>query len=183
MTAESALRCAICHTRVLLDEEQTECPDCRLRYHAECWDGIGGCATYGCARAPAPDKPALITQPGEGWGDEKTCPACSETIAASLLLCYCGVRFPYADPMTAAEWVAHEIRQGRVAASRHKLLMAFVIALMGVTAPFAGAWAAQHAYTQRERLRHGSGAWMLLGYGTGVLGLCWTAIFIALGVS
>ena len=68
-------RCPICYTLIQSGTEQTECPDCRQEYHRTCWDELGGCATYGCAKAVLGEKPAPTVRSQEGWGDPKECPS------------------------------------------------------------------------------------------------------------
>src|SRR5262245_60205241 len=104
-------RCTICYTMIDRPEDQTQCPDCRSDYHQTCWTEVGGCGTYGCARAAKAQKPPPPALVGAGWGDSKICPACARPIGSSLLVCACGARFPWADPMTDVEyrgWLADE---------------------------------------------------------------------------
>lgn len=44
---EGRQRCPLCQERLAGDEHS--CPGCQTRYHAECVDELGGCATMGCA--------------------------------------------------------------------------------------------------------------------------------------
>ena len=105
------VRCAICGTLVRGAEQVTSCPECRQDYHEACWSAIGGCATYGCKSAAVAEKPPPPEDVGGGWGDEKTCPSCGRTIGSSLLVCPCGARFPWPDPMTKSEFSAWTARE------------------------------------------------------------------------
>ena len=82
-------RCAVCHTLIEAGDAVEECPDCRHRYHAVCWRELGGCATFGCARAVAGEKAPVRTVAGGGWGDTKTCPNCLTTIGAIYITAVC----------------------------------------------------------------------------------------------
>ncbi len=44
--------CQICGGE--LAGERHRCPECRTPHHRECWEYLGGCSTYGCARAHLP---------------------------------------------------------------------------------------------------------------------------------
>jgi hypothetical protein len=75
--AEVRYTCSICQFPVGADEERTQCPDCGLPFHAECWEQNFGCSAYGCpqvnalkpaalqkgvAASPAPSHSALASQ-------------------------------------------------------------------------------------------------------------------------
>jgi hypothetical protein len=53
-------RCGVCHADILPAEISTACPDCDIKFHAECWEENRGCSTYGC-----PQVGALLNQPGD----------------------------------------------------------------------------------------------------------------------
>jgi hypothetical protein len=40
--------CAICQSAVSPSEAVLVCPSCDQVHHRECWNEVGGCATYGC---------------------------------------------------------------------------------------------------------------------------------------
>src|SRR5438876_1806454 len=114
-------RCSICGTLIQPDEAPsavTRCDECKQEYHQACWDEIGGCATYGCRQAAQAEKPPPPVQTGGGWGDTKPCPSCGTNIAASLLVCICGARFPWADPMTPLEYSDWHRKEDDVASSK-----------------------------------------------------------------
>jgi hypothetical protein len=60
-SAESRLpRCGVCHADIQPGEISTACPDCDIKFHAECWEENRGCSTYGC-----PQVGALLNQAGD----------------------------------------------------------------------------------------------------------------------
>ena len=97
-------RCSICYTVLADGEAVTSCTECHTDYHQSCWTEIGGCGSYGCKQAAVAQKPPLPVLVGAGWGDSKPCPACGNQIGASLLVCGCGARFPWADPISRDEY-------------------------------------------------------------------------------
>lgn len=40
--------CSVCQSPLLAGESITECPECGLTFHAECWQENMGCSAYGC---------------------------------------------------------------------------------------------------------------------------------------
>lgn len=161
-------------------DPSTTCDACRQVFHASCWAELGGCATYGCTRAPAVEKPAPPTIVGMGWGDTKPCPACGGTIGSGLLLCRCGAEFPYADPMTPAEYAAWKKKGDTARTARRTLLVLFVASLAGVTAPVTGAIAGFVAWRERKRMQGADGTYLAMGYGAAALGATYTIMILLL---
>ncbi len=176
-------RCTICYTIIDRVEPLTQCPECRSDYHKSCWDEVGGCGTYGCKHAAKAQKPPLPVLVGAGWGDTKTCPSCDRAISSSLLVCACRARFPWADPMTRAEyleWVAGERANAR---ARKGLLFMFMLSLIVVTAPIVGPIAGIYAHRKRARLAGSGGTYLAMGYGSAAIGAAFSIliVLVALG--
>ena len=91
----------------VVDEFQpsTTCVGCAAPHHRECWNELGGCATYGCPYMVETKKvdDQVITY----WGAvEKRCPVCAENIPVSALECaFCQTSFEDIRPMTLADIV------------------------------------------------------------------------------
>jgi hypothetical protein len=178
--ATQAARCSICGTRIREAEAVKACPDCRQDYHQSCWDEIGGCATYGCKSAAVGEKPAPPEVVHAGWGDEKVCPVCEDTIASSLLVCPCGARFPWADPMTREELDAWRARERSVESARKVLVALFILSVAGVGAPLCGPFAAYYAHKKRELLAGAHGVYLAMGYGSAALGVAYVGAALVL---
>lgn len=171
-------RCSICHTLIAEHDEATSCEDCHIRYHAECWTSVGGCATYGCGQAAVAHKPTPVVRPGGGWGDTKTCPVCKQEIQSSLLRCACGAHFPWADPMTAHDYLEWSRTEERNASTRRSLIWLFVFTLLAAPAPLTGALAGVQAHRNRHDLEGSNGVYLALGYGTAALGGLYAILFL-----
>jgi hypothetical protein len=138
MTARNdSLTCPIC-LEGLGPDGTTKCPDCSATYHGECWEWLGGCATYGCARMveikKAPDGPASF------WGEvEKKCPICSETIAVEAETCpYCKTRFESARPVTRSEYLGRfQPDDPVVRECKRNAVVLLVFSVLGCTTPIA----------------------------------------------
>jgi hypothetical protein len=175
-------RCSICYTQLKTDDPRHGCPHCQQEYHESCWSELGGCATYGCSAAAVAEKPALPVLVGAGWGDSKTCPACRAEIAPSLLVCACGARFPWADAMTPAEFVAWSQRESAIARWKQLILVLFVLSLIGLTAPLAGPAAGILAYRKRKDLAGAHGTYLALGVGSSALAGVYGVIVLMLAL-
>ena len=173
-------RCSICHTLIQNTDESASCPECQQNYHRSCWDGLGGCATYGCKEAVPAEKAPVTKQIGAGWGDEKTCPCCRRTIGASLLVCSCGAKFPYPEPMTRDEWRVWKAGQQNLSGTRKTLVFLFIFSLFGLPAPLLGPIAGVIAYKRREALAGADGTYLAIGFGAAALGATYTLIFLLL---
>jgi hypothetical protein len=173
-------RCSICGTLVREAEPVKPCPDCLQDYHAACWDEIGGCATYGCKSAAVAEKPPPPDVVHAGWGDDKTCPVCEQSIASSLLVCPCGARFPWADPLTREQYDAWRARARSVEAARKVLVALFVLSVAGFGAPIAGPVAAYYAHKNRQMLVGPHGVYLAMGYGSAALGAAYVGVALVL---
>ena len=176
-------RCAICYTVINDAEPATACPACQQDYHRSCWDEIGGCGSYGCQHAAVAQPPPLPVLVGAGWGDTKPCPYCGKDIGSSLLICRCGAKFPWADPMTAVEYTEWLDKQAAITTARRFLIFLFVASLIGFTAPLAGPVAGLYAYAKRKKLVGTGGTYLAMGYGSAALGAIYTVliVLVALG--
>lgn len=173
-------RCTICHTRIETGDPRTECDQCHQEYHRSCWDELGGCGTYGCTRAAQADKPPPPTTAGLGWGDTKPCPACNRQIGSSLLVCSCGARFPWADPMTAADYHEWRAGQAEIKSAKTVLVVLFIGTLIGFLAPLTGPIAGIYAHAKRDMLAGENGTYLALGYGSASLGGVYALIIAVL---
>ena len=175
-------RCSICNTMIRAGEALTACPECTQEYHAGCWTELGGCATYGCRTAPEPQKAPPPARVGGGWGDEKTCPECDRTIASSLLRCTCGARFPYADPLSKAEWSDWVEAQATASGMRKMLVILFILSLLGLPALVLGPVAGICAFRWRRVLGRADGTYLAMGYGAAALGATYLLILLPLAM-
>ena len=99
--------CSICVSGIVNGETVVLCPECRMPYHYDCWEEMGGCGSYGCAAAPEIKKadygPAYVY--ADAWMSEKKCPECGSMIPSNALVCpICRSEFPTDKPMTELEW-------------------------------------------------------------------------------
>lgn len=173
-------RCSICYTVIKEGTEQaTSCSECHQDYHQSCWNEIGGCGTYGCKQAAVAQKPPPPQVVGMGWGDSKPCPNCGQNISSSLLVCQCGARFPWADPMTIVEFNEWRDGQNALSRSRSLLIWMFIVSLFVVPAPVTGPIAGIYAFVRRKRLAGSGGPYLAMGYGSAALGLLYTGLILA----
>lgn len=173
-------RCSICYTRIQPSEATASCAECHQEYHRTCWQELGGCATYGCKAAAPAQKPPPPVLVGAGWGDTKDCPSCRAVIGSSLLVCRCGARFPWADPMTPAEYMTHLTREQGIRTAKRVLVGLFILSLAGFPAPLAGPIAAWYAWAKRADLGGANGTYLAVGYGAGALGALNTLLIVLL---
>ncbi len=99
--------CSLCGSGIVNKEIVVLCPECKLPYHYDCWEEMGGCGSYGCAAAPEIKKadygPAYVY--ADAWITEKKCPECGTMIPSNALACHiCKSVFPTEKPITEAEW-------------------------------------------------------------------------------
>lgn len=157
--------CSICQNTVRPGETACLCPECRSAYHRECWDEVGGCATYGCRLMPQAAKPAEPGERTEGWGDDKTCPKCGQQIRSAAVKCrYCKARFPSALPMTPPEYREWRQQQAQLAPTRTMAIVVFVASLLGCLGPVVllggGIW----LWQAHDALKRVGGVHQVLAY-------------------
>jgi hypothetical protein len=97
-----------------------------------------------------------------------------------VLSCPCGARFPWADPMTREEYVEWQSAEEARRRTRKQLVALFIVSLIGVTAPLAGAVAGIQSYRYRRELAGENGPYLALGIGTAVIGLAYSLIILLL---
>jgi hypothetical protein len=171
-------RCAICYTLIAQAEVATACPECQQDYHKSCWDEIGGCGSYGCKQAAVAQPPPLPVLVGQGWGDTKPCPSCGDNISSSLLVCRCGAKFPWADPMTPADYRSWILQQQQIKFARGFLIFLFVLSLVGLTAPVTGPIAGIYAWVKRKKLIGTGGTYLAMGYGSAAIGAIYVILIV-----
>ncbi len=170
--------CVVCRTPIAHGDDACTCSECQSAYHRECWDEIGGCATYGCELMPKSPKPE--DEAGEhqaGWGDEKACPRCRKSIRSVALKCrFCKARFPSPVPMTSAEYGAWKISSERVSQAKTTAVVLFAFSVLGFLAPIlivvAGIW----VWRSRKILRKTGGPHEVLAYGSVILSVFYSII-------
>lgn len=170
--------CQVCRSPIALGEKVCACPECRSAYHRECWDEIGGCATYGCKLMPsdAKDEPGSA-ESSQGWGEEKVCPRCGKTIRSMAVKCrFCKERFPSAVPMTSAEYRAWSESQASLGPARRNAILAFVLSLFAFLAPVllivVGVW----VWRCRKELHRIGPPHEVLAYGAVILSALYCAV-------
>jgi hypothetical protein len=156
--AEVRETCSICQFPVGAEEARTQCPDCGLPFHAECWEQNFGCSAYGClqvnalkpsapqqgvAGPPVPSQSALAPQaavpPSEPFPWD-------HLLLAASGLCVLGSLFAFGLPsavMLAVVLGSRALRKGPI--SRGAFLVAVVACLVGaiggtIAAYYLGMW-------------------------------------------
>lgn len=127
--------CSICGSGILNGESIVICPECKLPYHYDCWNEMGGCGSYGCAAAP--DIKKADYAPSDtyvaGWTSEKKCPECGSMILSDALICrVCKSEFPTEKPMTREEW-QNRIYDGKeLDIVKIKVIIQAILSLFGI---------------------------------------------------
>ncbi len=174
--------CPICQSTVQEGDEVLVCPGCEQVHHRDCWQEIGGCSTYGCARAPAPEKEASVRAPLTAWGDTKACPACGETIKSIALKCrFCGTTFDTVDPLKPADLRHASRREAEVGGIRTTAIALFVLSFVPCVAPAIAVIGLLTLIPRHQILVRAGPVYQVLGYSAIGLSVLYS-VFIALCV-
>lgn len=172
--------CPICQTTALAGEPVINCEGCDQIHHRECWAEIGGCGTYGCAKAPAVDKSDESNgMPLSAWGDTKKCPACGETIKAIALRCrYCGTDFGSVDPLSVADLRHQAVAQERTEASKKWVVALFVVSIIGVLSPLMLIVSLFFVLGQRDQLAKCGPLFVIMGWAAVALSAVYSLLIL-----
>jgi DNA-directed RNA polymerase subunit RPC12/RpoP len=172
--------CSICLSAVAAGETLVACDQCELPFHEECWNENGGCATYGCARAPRTVKAAGGAAPAtSAWGDVKKCPACGREIRSIAVKCrFCGASFGGVDPITPEEYRAQRASRAAVARAQAIALSLFVASLLGCTAPATLAASLAWVLMNRKMLRSMAGGHFVIAIASIAISAAYCLLFV-----
>ena len=147
--------CPLCQSPIAAGESQAQCSDCRIAYHADCWEYNRGCATYGCPQAPPTEPLSTLEVPVSYWGkEEKPCPMCGQTILAAAVVCrFCGTTFASARPETAGDLHRRASLQVRLPRIRTHAIWLLIFSLVPCTAPLVTVVGAIWYHHHRSEIR------------------------------
>ncbi|MCO6044120.1 hypothetical protein NG895_09390 [Aeoliella sp. ICT_H6.2] len=160
-----ASECPICQTKIAPGEPTKCCQKCEQLHHLDCWDEVGGCSTYGCENAPAPEEEKAAQTPLSAWGDTKKCPACGEMIKAIAVRCrYCQTEFDSVDPLSVADLRRQAGKQAKTDSSKQVIVGIFVLSMVGCLAPVMLAISLAYVLRNRETLAKAGPLFVIMGW-------------------
>jgi hypothetical protein len=173
-------QCPICLTGIEATAPSIHCSACGQIHHEECWAEMGGCATYGCERAPAIAKEGqTAARPLTAWGDTKKCPACGETIKSIALRCrYCGEDFDTVDPLAVGDLRRGARKSEKLRNLRIGVVVLFVLSLIGCGAPLMLIIAPLVLWPQRKLLTQAGPFYLILGYASILLSALYSLLML-----
>jgi hypothetical protein len=171
--------CSICQSTIGSGEAMLVCPSCDQVHHRECWNEVGGCATYGCENAPATDKTDSAQAPRAAWGDTKKCPACGEKIKSIALRCrYCGTDFDTVDPLTLKDLRKQVVKEERLQTTKALVVTFFVLSLLGCLAPVLAVAAPTYVLLKQKTIAKAGPAYLVMGYSAIAISLLYSILFL-----
>ena len=146
--------CAICMSSIDPGEASAQCPECRARYHAECWEENGGCAVYGCSRVPKTEGLKALEMPPAFWGrEDKDCPLCGAKIMALAVRCrHCGGEIA-ARPESKEAFEQRTARRQRAPSLRRFARLFMVLSLLPVLSLLTLSVGALYYRRKRDEIR------------------------------
>jgi hypothetical protein len=171
--------CAICQSATSPGEAVLVCPSCDQVHHRECWNEVGGCATYGCENAPTTEKTASSEAPRAAWGDTKKCPACGEKIKSIALRCrYCGTDFETVDPLTLKDLRKQVVKEERLQTTKTLVITLFILSVLGCPAPIVAVAAPCYVLPKRKTIARAGPAYLVMGYSAIAISLLYSILFL-----
>jgi Prokaryotic RING finger family 1 len=172
--------CPICQTTIGAQETSIACPACDQVHHRECWNDVGGCATYGCENAPKTEKTAVAPEPLAAWGDTKRCPACGETIKAIALRCrYCGTDFDTVDPLTLKDLRTQVVKDERLRVTKGIVITLFVSSiLVACLAPLIAIAASAYVLLQHKNIAKAGPAYRVMAYSAMAVSILYSILMV-----
>jgi hypothetical protein len=171
--------CAVCQSAIGLKEAVLVCPSCDQVHHRECWEEVGGCATYGCENAPRTEKAASAEAPRTAWGDTKKCPACGESIKSIALRCrYCGTEFDTVDPLSLKDLHKQVVKEEGLQLTKTVIIVLFALSVVGCPAPIVAIAAPCYVLFNRDTIAKAGPAFIVMGYSAIAISFLYSILFL-----